>query len=387
MVLLLCAVFYQRAAYNLARVDFRNSNFFVFWLAGRMAWSGENPYDAAQWSAGHDAYGVTWRPNSTFLYPLPVMFLVAPLALLPLAPAYFIWELVSEGFIALAAWTLLAHWPEATYRRMIVPLLLFLLFFGPIYLTLQVGAPGAFVLIIVVAAIAAWEHDQSLLAGGILSLTLLKPPQGATILLLATAWVVVRRDWKAIYGMLLGSLVLMAVGMLRDPIWIVGFLNGGQIVLDQTLGLQSNTLGLASLLCKSDPTCTWLVGGLGAALVLAATAYLLWRQAATLGAWQAFNVIIPAAFVSTIYLWSYDQVLYVIPVVWIVAMLVERSRSYFRSFLFLVVLVGISLANLYLQATTRNDLLSFATTGLVFAACLWLGPRSRESDLHPTSAI
>jgi hypothetical protein len=35
MVVVLAALFYQRASHNQAHVDIRNSNFFVFWLAGR----------------------------------------------------------------------------------------------------------------------------------------------------------------------------------------------------------------------------------------------------------------------------------------------------------------------------------------------------------------
>ena len=39
--------------------DVPNSNFSFFWLAGRMILDGENPYDEAQYLAGHDANGRT----------------------------------------------------------------------------------------------------------------------------------------------------------------------------------------------------------------------------------------------------------------------------------------------------------------------------------------
>ncbi|MFH1184005.1 MAG: hypothetical protein V1755_03060 [Chloroflexota bacterium] len=83
-LLVLATAFYQRAANNLSRIDYGNSNFVFFWIAGRMVLSGENPHDSAQWLEQHDANNVTWRPNQIFPYPLPLAFRLAPLGLVSL---------------------------------------------------------------------------------------------------------------------------------------------------------------------------------------------------------------------------------------------------------------------------------------------------------------
>jgi hypothetical protein len=372
-LLSLAALIYARAAYNLAHVDFRNSNFFVFWLAGKMVGSGQDPYNAAQWAAGHDAYGVTWRPNETFLYPLPLAFVVAPLGLLPLAVAYFGWQLLSQSLIALVIWSLLRTRSEPRFARLFFPLVVSLTFFGPAYLTLQVGALGALTLAAIWATIAALDSGAPLLAGALLAIPLLKPSQGAPIAVLAAIWMLARRDWRALWGLLLGMLALMALGMLGNPLWIAQFLASSRTLLLETLGRQANLLSAAYLLCGRNLTCTGVIGGLASLLVLSACAAFLWRRRSILSSWEAFNLIIPVAFVSTIYLWSYDQILYIIPIVWIAVVLLERSRSYLRPFAWVLVIVLVSLVALANQANQQTDLWSTLTTVLVFGSCAALG--------------
>jgi hypothetical protein len=378
-VVVLAALFYQRASHNQAHVDFRNSNFFVFWLAGKMISSGQDPYNAVQWAAGHDMYGVTWRPNETFLYPLPLGFVVAPLALLPLQTAYFAWQLLSQVLIALVVWILLRDRPEARFQRLFLPLVVFLMFFGPVYLTLQVGALGAFTLLAVGTAILAWDTRASFAAGALLALTLLKPSQGVPIALLAAVWMVARRDWKGLLGLTGGTIALLVLGMLADPLWTVQFARSSRALLHETLGQQSNLISYAYLACGHGLTCTWILGGLASALVLSACGVLLWRWQCLLSPWESFNIIIPVAFVSTFYLWSYDQILYVIPIVWIAMVLLERTNSFVPPFVFVLVLVLISFIVLFRQASSQSDLWSLVTTGLIVGACAWLGFRSKHA--------
>ncbi|MFH1184007.1 MAG: glycosyltransferase 87 family protein, partial [Chloroflexota bacterium] len=143
--------------------------------------------------------------------------------------------------------------------------------------------------------IAALERERPLFAGMVLSLTLLKPPQGLPILILAAAWFLARRDWKAFVGLGLGAASLILIGMLGDPLWPLRFAAAGQDVVDRTLGVQSNALSLAYLACAGSVSCMWLLGGGVAIGILALTGLYLWRHGADLRPWQAFNLIIPTA--------------------------------------------------------------------------------------------
>ena len=367
-VLILAAFFLQRAFHNLSHVDFRNSNFVFFWLAGRMLLSGQNPYNPAAWIANHDSFGITWRPNEIFPYPLPLALFVAPLGLLTLRQAYLAWQIVSQVILAIVAWSLLNKQPAAEYRRLFLPLVVFLMYFGPAYLTLQIGAMGAFTMIAILGAIVSWEKGHAFAAGVLLSLTLLKPPQGVPILLLATVWLIARRDWRAIGGLAAGALVLLLSGMLIDPSWIIKSAGAGKAIMERTLGLQSNAFGFAYLACRQDQTCMWILGGAASMLILGAGGAWLWRNHNILGPWEALNLILPLGFVSTIYLWSYDQVLFTIPIIWLAMRLVKSTKSYVLAFVFLIVLSVGSLVALLVQANTHRDLLSILTTLLVLIA-------------------
>jgi hypothetical protein len=374
--LVIVTLAYRRAAFNRAHIDYRNSNFFVFWLAGKMVISGQNPYDAAEWTAGHDAYGVTWRPNDTFLYPLPLAFIVSPLALLPLATAYFAWVMASSLLVSVALWLLLAASTERRVRLLFLPLAILLLFFGPVYLTLQIGSIGALTLLLTVLSMLAWDRRLPWLAGLLLAATMFKPSQGATLLVLAGSWMLGRRDWKALAGTVGGIAALVVLGIIADPQWMAAFASSGETLFRQSLGAQATLWGGASVLCGKATGCTQIAGAISSALTLGACAVWLGRSRPSLSPHEAFNVIIPVAAISTVYFWSYDQILYVVPVAWIVSELLVRTHSYLPPLAFALVLVLVSVFALSAQASSGLDFWSAATTVLVLGAVAALGFRS-----------
>jgi hypothetical protein len=352
--------------------DYQNSNFAFFWLSGRMILQGENPYNETQYLAGHDTYGIKWRPNNIFPYPLPLALIFIPFGFISLAKAYVLWQVVSLIFIATVIYILLNQWKDSAQRRLLIPIFAFMFFFGPLYLTLFTGSIGAVAALVLLSAILLFEKDKSLLAGTILSLTILKPPQGLPILLLTGIWFLARRDWKAILGVAIGGISLLIIGLIQDPLWVTKFLNASQAVMGRTQGIHSNVWAFAYLACGGASPCSTLLGGTLGLILLGLGGFFLWKKQAQWSAWEAFNIIIPIAFVSTIYLWSYDQLPYIIQIVWIVGTLVQKTKSYIYAFLFLIVLDLFSLFALLQQATTGKDLWSLASTVIVLGMVMGL---------------
>ena len=371
-VILLGTLFYFRAMQNYAHQDYTNSNFFFFWLSGYMIRIGQNPYDQIQWLAGHATFGATWIPNKIFPYPLPLAFLMIPLGLFSLGQAYIVWQLITQIVIAIVVYVLLQHWQEQPQKMIFLPLMVFLLFFGPVFLTLQVGSIGVVALGAVFLSLIFLERKQSFLAGFAVALTILKPPQGITILVLAGIWFLARRDWKAIWGMGASGIFLLLLGIIRDPLWLIKFRGASEAVLDRTLGIHSNIYSFSYLACNQNLSCMWIFGTIGMLLALGLGGLYLWRGRDQLTPWEMFNIIIPLGFVSTIYLWSYDQLLYIIPITWITATLIERTKSYIPTFIFLIILDLLSFTALLIQASTHKDLLSVAITVLVLGMCFLL---------------
>jgi hypothetical protein len=368
----LAVVFYVYALQIASHEDYRNSNFSKFWIAGHMVLAGQNPYDPTQWHMEQIQLGSTWTPDQIFLYPLPQAFFLTPLALLPAASSFIVWDFASQVIIAITCFILLISNSSSAQKRLFLPIVIFLLFFGPTYLSLQVGSIGAIALLVSLAAILLLERKDSFLAGVLLSILVLKPSQGLPILLLVALWLLRRRDVKAITGMVVGGLLLLLSGLIYDPMWIGKFISNSQDVSSRTLGLQSNIYSFAFLACNKNSGCMWIVGSGVTLLVLLLGALYLWRNGPRLTAWEAFNVIIPLGFVATIYLWSYDQLLYIIPIVWIAMKSVEATKFYILAFLFLLILDVLSLFALAVQANTHQDLLSIISTVFILGLCLML---------------
>jgi hypothetical protein len=335
---------------------------------------GENPYDETQYLAGHETYGIKWQPNKIFPYPLPLAIFCIPLGSLSLPTAYITWQVITLLIIAWTIFILLGHWQEAAHRRLLVPIFAAMFFFGPVYLTLHTGSVGALALLAIVGAILLFENDKSILAGILLSLTMLKPPQGVTILLLAGIWFLARRNWKAIFGVTIGGIALLAVGMIQDPLWLVKFRGASEAVMDRTQGVHSNVWAFSHLACGGVSPCWLILGGASSLVLLGLGGFFLWRNQSKLTAWEAFNIILPIAFVSTIYLWAYDQLPYLIPIIWIIGTLVKRRKNYLNAFIFLIALVLVSFFALVQQAETSKDLWSLGTTILVLGAVLRFKP-------------
>ena len=373
-VLILAGLIYWKAQANYRSHDALNSNFFSFWLSGRMVWTGENPYDPAQFQAGFDTYGATYRPSRTLQYPLPLMYFMAPIGALPVQTGYFVWELVSQAILVLVIYLLLPPQPRA--RFLLAPLTAFMLFFGPVYLSLQIGSVGPLSLLGLGLGLWCLRKGWAVPAGLALSLTLLKPSQALPLLALAGLWFLLRGLRRVILGLALGAAALLAAWLARDPLGLVKFRASSDFLLGHSLGMQSNVYGFAYLACGRNVPCMWTLGSALLAAVLALSAYVLWRNRSRWTDWEAMNVVIPVGFVCTLYLYSYDQLPYVIPVVWITTRLLGTRRPYLAAFAFLAVLDLASFAALTAQDFTGQDLLSILNTVLVLGATAWLLKRA-----------
>lgn len=367
---LLAALFQWRAAQNLTRQNYYSSNFFVFWLSGKLILEGQSPYDAAHWADGHQTYGSVTPREPTFLYPLPLSAFLIPLGFLTVGQAYFIWQWLGQAAIAFVVHFLLKRWDSTAHSRLLVPVMFFLLFFGPIYLSLQIGSLGPLTLLFIFGALYFLDSNRLIPAGLLLSLTMLKPSQGAPILLLLGLVFLLRRQWKAIIGLALGGILLLLIGLIIDPNWVSVFMGSSQAAFDRRLGVQSNVWSFSYLACGGNTTCYSALGAVGMLTLLGGCALYLWRNHQKLSNWQVLNLVLPISFVATLYLWAYDQILYVLPMVWIIGTMVEKSRSYIFAILFLIGLDLFSFFALAQQAMTGNDLWSLGTTLIVLLSLL-----------------
>ncbi len=347
------------------------ANFFVFWLSGKMVANGQNPYDQAEWLAGYRENGFDNSADPIFLYPLPLSVFLLPFGLFSYANAFLIWKITTQILITIIIIILLQHWQISIRKWLILPLvLLAVMFYGPAILLLRTGSLSAGTALIICLFIVFLEKKVSFFSGILLSLIILKPSQGLTILVLVGVWLIATKNWKVIQGLFLGGVILWIIGASVDLTWVSKFLNSGAAAFDRRLGFQSNVWSFSYLVCKGAMDCTYLLGSRSALILLGVTARYLWKQKDKISIWGVMNISIPLGFVTTVYLWQYDQILYMIPIVWIVGTLIQKTKTYFPAFIFLLISTAYSLYALFKMFGPNGlvgDLWSIGNTLIIFA--------------------
>ena len=379
VLLALMPVYTLIAINNERNVDYINNGFFTFWLSGRMQWTGEQPYSSTDWVNGHHANGATWIPEQIFPYPLPLALVMAPLGWLPIERAYLAWDILAQVLIAVCILWLSKHWVELKQQFYVVFVLFAAILNGNIYLGLMTGTVIVLFLVLLILAIHLLDTRHPFLAGVLLAGLALKPPLLAVTALIGI-WLLFRRNWAAISGILLGGLGLLLIGLLQDTLWLVKFLGASENLLGMRLGNQPTLPSYTRLLCSGDLGCAFSSYGLVALVLVGLFAWLISKKSANLTPLMAFSAAISLGLLLPPYLWSYDYTLLLIPICYIVFELIRRRTSYLYSTLFLFLLDTISIIGLFLfwmnpessTLTIQRDMWSIWVAILVLATCWWL---------------
>jgi hypothetical protein len=340
-------VYTQIAVNNERSVDYVNNGFFTFWLSGKMIWTGEQPYSSADWVGEHHPNGAVWIPNQIFPYPLPLALFTAPLGLLPIDQAYRLWDVLAQLLIAGSLLWLATHWEGLNRQLFVVFVLVATVLNGNVMLGLMTGTFAAFFLVFLALGLYFLETRHPILAGISLAMLALKPPL-LTVVMLIGIWLLFRRDWKTIGGILLGGLGLFFVGLIQDPRWVQKFLGAGGNLFSLRLGHQPTIVSYTRLLCGGEMNCAFLSYALVASLLVVLFTFLVWKQQRRLTPLTAFSAAIALGVLLPPYLWSYDYTILVLPIGYVAFDLIRRRETYVYSTLFLLALDLLSIAGLIL---------------------------------------
>ena len=304
-------------------LDFPNSDFFTFWLAGRLALNGDNPYSPTQWVQGHHDYGATWIPNDTLVYPLPLAYLMAPIGALPLYNAYVFWVFLSMVMV-LASIALITRPGKHLPWNLFAPLLAGVYLARPTIVTFRNGQLGALLLLIIVVTMVLWRRDGWFAGGSVLALLWLKPSIALPFLPLTVAWAVSARKSRAISGIAVGTAALTIAGWATNPSWIGDYVSIGARKLAASVGYAPSLWGLVGLACKADSSCILRVGLITTALVLFGFALFVFKFPGPFSPSIFMACVVSVSLFVTPYVWAYDQVLLALPLAVVVG---EMSRS------------------------------------------------------------
>ncbi len=308
--------------------DLVNSDFFTFWLGGRLVVAGADPYAEAQWLAGHQQYGSSWFENPIYPYPLPLAILLIPLGLLPVDTAGTIWIWLSEISMLLAVGLLMVIERIPFRLPYLLPIVAGLILWRPVEITLLNGQLGAWLLLLVVIAVVLWTRERWFSGGAVIALVALKPTIGLPLIGLIGIWLIARRAWRAVLGMaiVLGGLVV--AGWLRDPNWIGKMLWIGSQKLNYVWGYNPTVWGLGGMACSNTMPCTFLAGAGLSVAVGFMTLFVLLRHSRRYRPLVVVSGIIPVVLLVTPYLWVYDQILLLVSLMLLMSVFVQQGRPY-----------------------------------------------------------
>jgi len=215
---------------------------------------------------------------------------------------------------------------------------------------------GQFVFpLLLLLSISIWlfHHDNWFLGGLVISLLILKPSVGLPLLLLAGLWLLSRRQWNGIWGMVMGGLGLLLLGGVIDFHWVMAYISSTSHLFDKYYGMHPTLWGVVDKIFQIN-SLSLMIGFVCAALVLAVEAYFFWQKRSEMDVFPAFATIVPAALLLALYSWNHDQILLTISIVFALINVSERYGTR-KAALFMIGVVGLAITMVAFAYRVGND--------------------------------
>ncbi|GAB4501157.1 MAG: hypothetical protein Fur0035_06980 [Anaerolineales bacterium] len=349
-------------------LDARHYDFAAYWQASRMTLDGQNVYDSSTWLAMRQKYQTALHSEDVFQYPLPLAVLLIPLGKLPVQTAYFIWMFFSLVALLLTFLLLLSFYPQrSVFFEVMLVAGLFL--FRPVYSALIGGQILALLLFCLAFSTLLFAREKWFLGGGMLAFLALKPSLGLPFLVLSGTWLLKEKRWRALIGMVLADTGLLLLGMAFNADWVAEYFVGGSGLAAKYYGLQTTLWGLGGMLLKTR----WgglLIGAVLSIFVLTLSGQALLRQGQPIAPFAAMATLVPAALLVAPYSWSYDQILLLLPLIFLLIQIANRFGDWAAAF-FLVFVSAFAAGLFFIANALGHDVWSVTISGLVFAGAIY----------------
>jgi hypothetical protein len=369
--LVLGILFYFVAVKVVHPTEYPNKDFFSYWLAGRMALLGQNPYSVDLWIEGHHTYNASWISDATFLYPLPLSLLFLPFGKLPLYQAFVLWVLVTQFMILLSIVLLFRLSRKIQINHFIYFILAVGVLSRSITTTLVHGQIGGFLLLVVTGILCLWEDGKWWQGGALLPILLLKPNLGFPIVGLVLIYLIRQRKVSSLVAAGVSGLALFLVGFVQNPNWLFEFLEVGNTKLSETFGFSPTIWGAFTYFCNYRLTCVVGYGSCICILLVIGYLYLLWKKPGRLSPGVVVGFAITIMLLTTPYAWPYDQLLLMAPVIIVIIGLVEDDSRILPTGIVFFVISVIAMILLDLSIKIRMEVLNGGIPLCVLGLLTW----------------
>lgn len=349
--------------------ELRILDFGVYWQAGHMILSGQNVYNSQEWTTERSLHGTALNSEPTFQYPLPFAVLLTPLGALPVMQAYALWIFLGEVAILTSVFILLAFWDKRSLRFEFLAIISAFLFRPAFYVILS-GQLPVMLLLVIALSIKLFGRKMWFLGGLVASLMALKPSIGIPFLLLTSLWLLSKKQWGAMAGMMAGAILLWGIGDIYNPHWAMDYLAIGRYSFGKYYGMQTTLWGLAGLYIKAGK---WSVaaGMAGVCSVIAITGYFIINKRMKDDPYLIIAAIVPATLLIAPYSWSYEQILLIVPILYILINLSFRQGE-LKAVLFSLFIIIFSISLIWIARILGHDVWSLLVSGIIWVWILYL---------------
>lgn len=369
-LVVLTVIFFLLSIYlSKSNENYRNLDFFTFWLGSRMSAQGQNVYDQTLWVANHALYGSTWVENLFYVYPLSTAIVFIPFGLLNIKLASTLWIFLTLVAIAVSVLLILSLWKKINWTAFILPVLLGSFLFRPTFLNLFVGQIDGFLFFFFALTLFLFSKKKTLWACAVMALMTLKPNIGIPLIALFVLHLLSQKKWKETAILLSTTIIIFLAPLLFDSHWIKNYF---YVVLHKSAdnNLFPNLHGLAGVLTNGSPVWTiflWL------ALSLLLLGAMIWVYLKHRSKISHFVVALLALLISTLvtpYLRAYDLIFLLLPILYITGNYAEKSESFLKINLIYLSWSLAAFVLLFLAVSLNHDIFSIFLTILVLLSMI-----------------
>lgn len=332
-----------------AKIEIGKGDFIAYWSVSHLLWQGKNPYDVPTLLSLERKLGWTQEYPYVAWNPPWLHLLLLPYALLPFTKAASLWLITNMTLIyacSVLLWRLLST-QKGQQMWWLAPLVAFT--FPPTLVTLVTGQINTLVLLGIVGSVFYITHGRDSLGGLMLFLTTVKPQLVYIFLPAVFLWLAMERRWASFITF--GATIGVAISLLfwRLPSWPHAYLT---TLRSPLLRWETPTIGgVISHYLGAD------LGKYLGIIVLPVVLYLLLLNKERLDIKTTTSMILLVSLPTTIFGWSYDQVILIFPLMQIAVWVVEGELETADASLVVLSLVLYDAVMLYLRiAQTPNEL-------------------------------
>jgi hypothetical protein len=249
-------------------------------------------------------------------------------------------------------------------------------FFRPMFSIVNSGQIMGFLLLPLAIAIRLFRNGKWFAGGLLLSILSLKPSIGFPLLLLTGLWLLFRKQWKAIWGMICGGLMLVLMGALVNTRWVLDYVKVSDNSFHRFFGLQPTLWGVVAKIVKTESR-TLIIGFIGMVLIVAIEAYLFWRNRSKLEPFAVLANIVAATLLIAPYSWNYDQVLLAIPIIFLLISISIRYGNVWAA-VFMIGVVGLAFGLVVVAYWVGHDVWTYLNSFVIWVFSLYF---MRNNDL------